>query len=890
MAAKQDKRQRLYSTEEVLAYLHIDSTSDETTSEESEDDWQSSDSDSADRPGAKRPKLTTSTLAQDVQLSQQQTTSKCGVYTPMEGISTDEHVTISEPESFEAEWESNTESSDKSGDDVDEDEDGDEELDSFIEDGETGKIDGEQGSVDDEQGDVDGEQGDVDGEQGNVDGEQGNVDGEQGEVDSEESEEEVDGEQGDDDSDFSLIDDRSSGCGSRGGRGGSSSGRGSRGGRGGSSSGRGSRGRGGSSSGRGSRGRGGSNSGHGSRGSSSGRGSRGRGGSSSGHGSRGRGGSNSGHGSRGGHGGSSSGRGRRGRRSGSSSGTSVQRSSQGVEGVPEGSQAISQVDSDYEETDAFNPLRVPGPHLPESVGDNPSELDLFQLFIDEGVLERLVTSTNEYAEKNRNNKPIMYKRFKHHPLTPDEMMRYLGCLLLLSINSVRNYCLALSKKSSQHLSHLHRLMSRDRFEAIGAFLHAVTGEEESSMSTHKLKKILPLHDVIKKKCLDLYQPLQQLSVDERMVKSKARTQFRQYIRNKPTKWGFKYWVLADPTGYTVDFNIYCGSTSEESSGQGLGYDVVTKLTTPFQFQGYQLHCDNFYSSTTLFSDLLENGITATGTVRTNRVGVPKEVKVLKEALEKSRVPRGTGYYFRPKESKIAYIVWKDSKCVTVMTTAFPGHSTSTVRCRVKSISTGVSHTEDVPILIAVEKYNAYMGGVDKSNQFISYNRVLRKTVRYWKTFLYHLLEIVATNSSILFNWRRMESQQKRLSQTQFLDRLVQQIIEKYGKRTPDTDDYTIMHGSQFRTGKIRKCAYCHTGRTFRFCPDCSYEPSLCQLPERDCHSIWHQQATSRTRKHWMRNQARGHSNKQTPDVTAPKQGRPAGSTNLKKRRGQYKRR
>ena len=123
-------------------------------------------------------------------------------------------------------------------------------------------------------------------------------------------------------------------------------------------------------------------------------------------------------------------------------------------------------------------------------------------------------------------------------------------------------------------------------------------------------------------------------------------------------------------------------------------------------------CDNFYSSTSLFSDLLKNGSTATGTVRTNRVGVPKDFKALKEALEKSHVPRGTGYYFRPKESKIAYIMWKDSKCFKVMTTAFPGHSTSTVRRRVKSISTSVSHTEDMPIPIAVEKYNAYMGGVD----------------------------------------------------------------------------------------------------------------------------------------------------------------------------------
>ena len=140
-----------------------------------------------------------------------------------------------------------------------------------------------------------------------------------------------------------------------------------------------------------------------------------------------------------------------------------------------------------------------------------------------------------------------------------------------------------------------------------------------------MKKILPLHNKIKTKCFDLYQSLMQLSVDERMVKSKARTQFRQYIRNKPTKWGYKYWVFADPTGYTIDFDIYCGSyNQEESSGNGLAYDNVAKLITPFVSQGYQLFCDNFYTSTALFSDLLKDGIVATGTLGTNRAEFQKK--------------------------------------------------------------------------------------------------------------------------------------------------------------------------------------------------------------------------------------------------------------------------
>ena len=58
---------------------------------------------------------------------------------------------------------------------------------------------------------------------------------------------------------------------------------------------------------------------------------------------------------------------------------------------------------------------------------------------------------------------------------------------------------------------------------------------------------------------DFYQPDRNVSIDERMVKSKARSGIRQYIKDKPTKWGFKLWVLADSqSGYTVDFNVYTG--------------------------------------------------------------------------------------------------------------------------------------------------------------------------------------------------------------------------------------------------------------------------------------------------------------------------------------------
>lgn len=512
--------------------------------------------------------------------------------------------------------------------------------------------------------------------------------------------------------------------------------------------------------------------------------------------------------------------------------------------------------------------------------------------MDDEVLDRLVTATTQYAEQ-KSHKRTMYTKFKRHPLTADEMMRFLGCLLLLSINSVRNYRHAWNSKNSQYLVHLSQLLTRDRFEQIASFLHVVTASEEAQLAQHRLKKILPLQEVVKRKCLDLYQPLQQLSIDERMVKSKTRTHFRQYIRNKPVKWGYKYWVLADPTGYTIDFNIYYGAANQSTSGHGLAHDVVTELVEPFWFQGYQVFCDNLYSSPTLFEALSANGIAATGTLRTNRKGVPKKVLQLKKALNQKKVKRGTGHYIRPPRSNIVYIVWKDNSSVTVMSTAYPGHSTSTVKRKVK-YANGSTIVEDVAVPQAIAKYNAYMGGVDKSDQFISYNRILRRTKRYWKTMFYHLLEIITTNSSIIFNWLRMASGKKRISETLFRDRLVLQIISKYGRPVTAIESFDVSHGSELSNSRS-KCVICRTINTMRKCPDCPFQPALCQVSGRDCHSIWHSTSHLKARNDWFRNRRRREKQLLLTSLEAVAEicdkrgvGRPKGSKNLRKRRGLYR--
>lgn len=140
---------------------------------------------------------------------------------------------------------------------------------------------------------------------------------------------------------------------------------------------------------------------------------------------------------------------------------------------------------------------------------------------------------------------------------------------------------------------ISKVMSRNRFDSLLTFLYLVNEDTAKSLQKDgdKLLKVRSLNDCLQQKCKQLYQPNREVSIDERMVRSKARFSFRQYIKNKPTMWGFKLWCLCDSqNGYTSAFSVYRGKHGEVRS---LGYDVVMSLMKPYYLQGHSLYIDNF---------------------------------------------------------------------------------------------------------------------------------------------------------------------------------------------------------------------------------------------------------------------------------------------------------
>lgn len=58
-------------------------------------------------------------------------------------------------------------------------------------------------------------------------------------------------------------------------------------------------------------------------------------------------------------------------------------------------------------------------------------------------------------------------------------------------------------------------------------------------------------------------PGQVLSIDEGMVPFKGRLSFKQYMKDKPTKWGLKCFLLCDAqTGYMHKFSVYTGKNQD----------------------------------------------------------------------------------------------------------------------------------------------------------------------------------------------------------------------------------------------------------------------------------------------------------------------------------------
>ncbi|OWR52008.1 hypothetical protein KGM_205138 [Danaus plexippus plexippus] len=204
-------------------------------------------------------------------------------------------------------------------------------------------------------------------------------------------------------------------------------------------------------------------------------------------------------------------------------------------------------------------------------------------------------------------------------------------------------------------------MPLKRFQKIRRYLHFADNLQDDGYRYFKVRHLL---ESIRRNCLNVEEETR-FSIDEIMVPYKgARAGSRkQYIKNKPRKWGFKVFVRAGVPGIVYNFLVYGGQDTfhyseftDEEICMGLGAKVVLAISKTIKQQACSvLYFDNFFTSLELLNHLRnmpkrklwdpEAKKKAVEAVRAKEMGYKKTVKLF-------NVPRATlkDYVKKPDKS------------------------------------------------------------------------------------------------------------------------------------------------------------------------------------------------------------------------------------------------
>uniref|UniRef100_A0A3B5M8V3 PiggyBac transposable element-derived protein domain-containing protein n=1 Tax=Xiphophorus couchianus TaxID=32473 RepID=A0A3B5M8V3_9TELE len=323
------------------------------------------------------------------------------------------------------------------------------------------------------------------------------------------------------------------------------------------------------------------------------------------------------------------------------------------------------------------------------------------------------------------------EKYKWNDIEVEDLYKLFGLMIymsLVSLPSLYDYWTILSVPLP------HKVMFRDKFRSIFWNTHLSDPEEDEQNDKkgtpghEKLFRIRPLYDDILCSCKAYFHPKRELAVDEMMVGTKAKTGITEYMKDKPTKWGLKNFVL-----------------------HGLSYDVVMNLVqTSFRDTEYRIYMDNFYSSPNLFMDLSRMKFGACGTY--------SSLRGRGNALTK-KSKRGSVRWIR--EGSLVFVKWMDTHEVSVCSTIHPAFSGETVDRRAKAAD-GSWAVSKIPCPTPIVAYNKNTVWVEKTN-------------RWYTTLLLHFLDIATTNAVILHREISSTKQEEVMTHKDFMVELMCQL-------------------------------------------------------------------------------------------------------------------
>lgn len=361
-----------------------------------------------------------------------------------------------------------------------------------------------------------------------------------------------------------------------------------------------------------------------------------------------------------------------------------------------------------------------------------TERECWALFITPDMVEHIVRCTNIYITKMREK----YSRERDCRDTDiSEMYAFLGLLYMAGVKKAQYLNTKELWDVDGTAPDCFRLtMSRERFHIlIRALRFDDINDRNERKKIDNLAHIRQVFDQFVSKCKENYQVGEYCTIDEMLEGFRGRCKFRQYIANKPAKYGLKIYALVDARMfYTCNLEIYSGKQPDGPfKVQNTASDVVKRIAEPILNTGRNLTMDNYFTSIPLAKDLLANRTTMVGTLRKNK----REIPALFVNTKDRSIPSSV-FGFRKDIVLLSYKP-KPQKNVLMLSTL---HSEGNIDPD--------SGEREKPEIITF--YNLTKGGVDVVDELKSTYSVSRFCCRWPLRLFFTILDIAGINSNIIF--------------------------------------------------------------------------------------------------------------------------------------------
>lgn len=355
----------------------------------------------------------------------------------------------------------------------------------------------------------------------------------------------------------------------------------------------------------------------------------------------------------------------------------------------------------------------------------PSPFQYFESYIDTDMCNLAAEQTNLYSLRESG----------HNVNTTSTEIRQLFALHIL-IGILKFPRLRMYWSDATRIPIVANTMSVNRFLKLRANLHVVV---EKPATDDRLWKVRPVIERAMKRChkLDVEE---NVCIDEQIVPFKGQLDIKQYMQNKPCKWGVKVFLLCGSSGLVYDGIVYQGKTNhlnEELVGTyGVTGAIVVQLSQRLASQvNHKLYADSYFTLLPVIRYFTAHGICYAGTVRQNRLmGCPLSAVNKKE--------RGAIEEIVTVEGDIAVTQWMDNRSVLMASNFVGKGSVGQVRrwSKTRKEYIQVNRPE------VIKLYNASMGGVDKMDFLIQLYRIFIRSRKWTLRVIFHFVTVAVNNS------------------------------------------------------------------------------------------------------------------------------------------------